>query len=196
MKTTFLPGDAILLVDVQNDFFPGGSLGVIESDQIIPTLNYWLEKAKQANIPVFASRDWHPADHISFKQRGGPWPAHCVQNTRGAAFHSQIRIPHSAIIISKAFEQNKDSYSAFEGISVDKKTLADYIRELRIKRLWIGGLAQDYCVLASTLDACKITQLQVIVDLNATRPVALETGEKAKAAMLQAGALLMEIEKQ
>src|SRR5438034_440573 len=95
-------GDALLIVDVQNDFCPGGALAVREGDQVVPVLNEWIEKAKRQTIPVYASRDWHPAGHISFKERGGPWSPHCVQGTPGAAFHPALKLPSNAQIISKA----------------------------------------------------------------------------------------------
>src|SRR5207237_10586686 len=97
----FQAGDALLIVDVQNDFCPGGALAVPEGDAIVPVLNRWIAEAEACRAPVFASRDWHPENHISFTQRGGPWPPHCVQNTRGAAFHPDLRLPPNAEIVSK-----------------------------------------------------------------------------------------------
>src|SRR5437667_258948 len=130
-------GDALLIVDVQNDFCPGGALAVREGDQVVPVLNRWIGRAEAQRIPIFASRDWHPPDHISFKARGGPWPPHCVQNTKGAAFHPDLKLPPDTEVISKADDPDKDSYSAFGGTD-----LATKLRRVGIRRLWIGGLTQ------------------------------------------------------
>src|SRR2546423_13289895 len=125
-------GDALLVVDVQNDFCPGGALAVREGDQVIPVLNRWIENAQRQNIPIFASRDWHPAEHISFKKRGGPWPPHCVQDTSGAAFHRDLQLPGNVQIVSKGYDRNEDSYSAFGGTDLHEK-----LKRAGIKRLWI-----------------------------------------------------------
>jgi len=144
------PGDALLIVDVQKDFCPGGALAVPEGDAVIPVLNQWIAEAEARGVPVFASRDWHPKNHVSFRQRGGPWPPHCVQGTPGAAFHPDLRLPPAAQIISKAEDSETDSYSAFGGTD-----LAERLRRAGVKNLWIGGLAQDYCVRATALDSIK-----------------------------------------
>src|SRR5262245_35025122 len=129
-------GDALLIVDVQNDFCPDGALGVAEGDRVVPVLNRWIAEAHHQHIPIYASRDWHPTGHVSFKERGGPWPPHCVQGTSGAQFHRDLRLPDNAQIISKGYELNRDSYSAFGGTGLLEK-----LRSARVKRLWIGGLA-------------------------------------------------------
>src|SRR3954464_7863101 len=126
-------GDALLIVDVQNDFCPGGALAVKDGDQVVGLLNDWIGRAQRENVPVYASRDWHPQSHISFKSRGGPWPPHCVQGTTGAAFHPGLKLPNNVKVISKAEDQDVDSYSAFGGT-----TLAAQLREAGIRRLWIG----------------------------------------------------------
>jgi nicotinamidase/pyrazinamidase len=179
-------GEALLIVDVQNDFCPGGSLAVDDGDKIVPALNVWAAAAESAGVPVFASRDWHPANHISFHARGGPWPPHCIQGTRGAEFHSGLKLPHGTQVISKADTPDKDSYSAFGDTD-----LAEKLHRLRIQRLWIGGLTQDYCVRETTLDALKEGfEVHVIVD--ATRPVNVQPddGRRALQTVQQAGALL------
>jgi nicotinamidase/pyrazinamidase len=180
------PGDALLIVDVQNDFCPGGALAVPDGDQVVHVLNKWIDDAQLHNIPVFFSRDWHPAGHISFKEQGGPWPPHCVQGTEGAAFHSSLHVPAHAEIITKGYKLNEDSYSAFGGTD-----LKDRLRRAGIQRLWIGGLAQDYCVRATALDAiAEGFRVHVIVD--GTRAVNVQTDDGLRALddMRRAGAVL------
>src|SRR6266702_4590984 len=103
-------GDALLIVDVQNDFCPGGALAVPDGDAVVPVLNRWVAEAETSGVPVFASRDWHPANHVSFKERGGPWPPHCVEGTRGAAFHPDLRLPRNVKIISKALDAIREGF--------------------------------------------------------------------------------------
>src|SRR5207249_2158513 len=158
-------GDALLIVDVQNDFCPGGALAVRDGDAVVPVLNRWVAEAETSGVPVFASRDWHPANHVSFKERGGPWPPHCVEGTRGAAFHPDLRLPRNVQIISKAMDPDADSYSAFGGTD-----LAGRLRRAQVKTVWIGGLAQDYCVRATALDAIR-EGFEVHVITDATRAV-------------------------
>src|SRR5437899_3543758 len=132
-------GDALLIVDVQNDFCPGGALAVRDGDAVVPVLNRWVAEAETSGVPVFASRDWHPENHISFKERGGPWPPHCVQGTKGSEFHAGLRLPANIVVISKATHPDRDSYSAF-----GETPLADELRRVHARRLWIAGLALDY----------------------------------------------------
>lgn len=169
------PYDALLVVDVQNDFCPGGALAVGEGDRVVPVLNEWIEEARTIGVPVFASRDWHPAGHISFRQRGGPWPPHCVQGTPGAAFHPGLNLPSNVEIVTKADKPDEDSYSAFGGTR-----LAERLRHAGVRRLWIGGLAQDYCVRATALDAIREGfDVHLIVD--ATRAVNVSPGDGRRA---------------
>jgi nicotinamidase/pyrazinamidase len=182
------PGDALLIVDVQNDFCPGGALAVPEGDKIIPILNQWFAEANAKNVPVFASRDWHPRDHISFKERGGPWPPHCVKGTSGAAFHPHLRLPPDVEVVSKAEEADKDSYSAFGGTD-----LGDRLREANVKNIWIGGLAQDYCVRATALDAIQLGfTVHLITDATRAVDVRPGDGQKALDEIRKAGAILEE----
>ena len=181
-------GDALLIVDVQRDFCPGGSLEVPEGDQVVSVLNRWIDAAQQRGIPIYASRDWHPQNHISFQNRGGPWPVHCVQNTSGVEFHPDLHVPDKTRVGAKGTDENKDAYSAF-----DTTDLADELRQNDIRRLWIGGLAQDVCVHATVLDACR-ESFEVNLIENATRAVNVKPGdgERALDEMRQAGANVIE----
>jgi nicotinamidase/pyrazinamidase len=179
MKPKFQAGDALLIVDPQNDFMPGGALAVPNGDEIIPILNDWIAAAEKANIPVIVSRDWHPPDHTSFQEQGGRWPVHCVRETPGAAFHKDLKIPKNAIIVDKAFTKDKEAYSAFEGIThAESIPLLEKLQTLGIKRIWIGGLALDYCVHYSAVGAHK-AGLEYHVILPACRSIAKNTEEKA-----------------
>jgi nicotinamidase/pyrazinamidase len=177
-------GDALLIVDVQNDFCPGGALAVEDGDAVVPVLNEWLDAARNRDIPIFASRDWHPRDHCSFTDRGGQWPPHCIRNTPGAAFHPELKLPDGTIIISKATKPERDAYSAFDGTD-----LADRLRQAGIRRVWVGGLAQDVCVKATVLDACQ-DGFETHVLLDGTRPVDADSGRAAVDEMKQAGAMV------
>ena len=180
--------DVLLIIDVQNDFCPGGALPVPDGDAVIPILNRWIGEANARGVPVFASRDWHPRNHISFRERGGPWPPHCVKGTSGAAFHPDLKLPPDVEVVSKAEEPDKDSYSAFGGTD-----LADRLREANVKNVWIGGLAQDYCVRASALDAIQ-QGFKVHLIKDATRAVNVHPGDGQKALdeMRKAGAIFEE----
>lgn len=186
MKVQLQPGDALLIVDAQNDFFPGGSLGVPDGDQIIPIVNELIKNAKQNNIPIIASRDWHPAHHVSFKENGGIWPTHCVQETPGAQFHPDVTIPDSALIVNKAFQVDHEAYSAFEGETLDGKSLTKLLQGIGIKRVWVVGLALDYCVRASVLDGVS-EGFQVNVILDATRIIDADRQNEVVDEIQQAG---------
>jgi nicotinamidase/pyrazinamidase len=176
--------DAVLVVDFQNDFCPGGALPVPDGDQILTTVNEWVGAAQRARSTVAASLDWHPPDHISFHERGGPWPRHCVQNTPGAELHPRVELPFKSIIVRKGADPHRDAYSAF-----DQTGLADELRQRGTRRLWVCGLAQDVCVKASVLDALK-EGFEVHVLKAGTRPVDPAQGEGALSAMREAGALI------
>ncbi|GIW42155.1 MAG: nicotinamidase [Candidatus Binatia bacterium] len=179
-------GDALLLVDVQNDFCPGGALPVEGGHEVVPVLNAWIQKARSAGVPVYASRDWHPRRHVSFRERGGPWPPHCIQDTPGAAFHPELELPPSVVVVSKGVRFDKDQYSAF-----DETGLESELRREGIRRLWVGGLAQDVCVRATVLDALR-AGFEVHLLLAGTRPVDPEAGKKAVEEMKKAGAVIEE----
>lgn len=169
------PGDALLVVDVQNDFMPGGALGVKGGDEIIAPVNRVIDRWISAGLPVFLTRDWHPADHCSFAARGGPWPAHCVAGSPGAEFFPALHIPAQVGIVSKATRRSEEAYSAFHGTG-----LADRLRVAGIQRVFIAGLATDYCVRASTADAMR-DGFKVAVLQDAVRAVDVTPGDGARA---------------
>ena len=177
-------GDALLIVDLQVDFLPGGSLGVPHGDQVIAPINRLIALYGAHRLPVYASRDWHPALHCSFGAQGGPWPPHCVAGTEGAGFAAQLALPGDAIVVSKADTVDVDAYSAFNGTS-----LADAMRARGIGRVAVCGLATDYCVLNTALDAMQ-AGLQVLIVAEAVRSVEVAPGDGARAMtrMLLAGA--------
>lgn len=183
---------ALLIVDVQNDFCPGGALAVNEGDQVIPPLNAVAEAVAARGGLVLASRDWHPTDTKHFAAFGGKWPVHCVQNTPGAAFHPALKLPEGTIVISKGTSREDDGYSAFEGRADDGRTLHEVLQAHGVQRLLVGGLATDYCVRASVLDALK-HGYEVVVLTDAIRGVNLQPddSERALQEMQAAGARLM-----
>jgi nicotinamidase-related amidase len=144
------PGDALVVVDLQRDFLPGGALAVPHGDRIIQPVNRYLDLFASHSLPVFATRDWHPPGHCSFRTKGGPWPVHCVQGTAGAEFDPSLRLPHDVEIISKATDPREQSYSAFETANFDPR-----LKQLGIGRLWVCGLATEYCVLSTVRDALQ-----------------------------------------
>ncbi|MFW5452034.1 isochorismatase family protein [Thioalkalivibrio sulfidiphilus] len=178
----FLPGDALLLVDVQIDFCPGGALPIEEGDQVVPVLNRYLDAAVARGVPVYASRDWHPAGHPSFKDQGGPWPVHCLQDSEGARFHPDLRLPQDTILITKGTRFDQDQNSAF-----DQTGLATELRRRQIRRLWVGGLAEDVCVAATVRDALD-EGFDVLLIGAGTRPVTVEGGQQARRRMSASGA--------
>ncbi len=186
MSIQFNSQDALIVVDVQNDFCPGGLLAVNRGDEVVPILNHWIERAKQSGALVVISRDWHPPHHVSFKERGGIWPEHCVQGSPGAEFHPELQVPEDAVIVSKGANPDKDNYSAF-----DDTGLGERLRETGVNRVWVGGLAQDVCVRATVLDALK-AGFETYLIKDATRPVDLTPGDgdRAVAEMHAAGARL------
>ena len=137
------------MVDVQKDFCPGGALPVPEGDKVVPVLNQYIERFRKSGARIIFTRDWHPPDHSSFKAQGGPWPAHCIQGTEGAKFHPELKILSEAEVVSKA-DKKDEAYSFFQGTNIARK-----LHQRGIKRLLVGGLATDYCVKSTVLDALK-----------------------------------------
>lgn len=165
------PGDALLVVDVQNDFLPGGALGITGGDAIVAPINRLLAAWRGRGLPVFLSRDWHPAGHCSFAPQGGPWPVHCVAGTRGAEFAPVLAITPDDVVISKATQPDRDAYSALDGTP-----LAGALLARGIKRLFIAGLATDYCVRATGRDA-RAAGLDVVVLRDAVCAVNVHPGD-------------------
>ncbi len=184
-----MPEKALLIVDVQNDFCPGGALPVPAGDEVVPVLNDYAQRFSGHGYPVFASRDWHPQVTRHFKEQGGPWPPHCVAETRGAAFHPQLKLPANASVLTKGTDPEDDGYSAFEAEDPEGRNLSDALKKDDVASLYVGGLATEYCVRASVMDGLK-NGLDVVVLLDAVRGIDVEEGDMARALdeMLRAGA--------
>jgi nicotinamidase/pyrazinamidase len=184
-------GDALILVDVQNDFLPGGKLAVKDGDKIIPVLNHYISVFQKKRLPVYASRDWHPPDHCSFKKTGGIWPEHCVQNTSGAEFSSDLNLPAEATVISKATTTDRDAYSALDGTNLD-----ELLKKDNVKRAWVGGLATDYCVINTVLDLISLGyNVYLLTDAIRAVNVKPNDGSDAEREMISLGARPMTLEK-
>ncbi len=186
---------ALLIVDVQKDFCPGGSLAVSGGNGIIPVINRYIKIFREKNLPVLASRDWHPEDSVHFATRGGIWPVHCVRNTDGARFHAGLELPDDAVIISKGMDPERDdAYSAFQAATEKGYRLADYLRENSVSHLYVCGIATDYCVRATVLDALE-NRFAVTLLEDAICGVDLNPGdsERAIAEMAAAGAHVTDI---
>jgi len=183
-------GAALLIVDVQNDFCPHGALAIAGGDRVVGPLNRIAEHFAAADLPVLATRDWHPPATRHFKEFGGVWPSHCIQESPGAAFHPALRLPQGTVVVSKGSDPDSDAYSAFDGRSADGKSLTDILARLHVRRLYIGGLATDYCVRSSVLDARK-AGLEVTVLTDAIVGVNMVEGdcERAVAEMERVGAV-------
>ena len=190
-KLILSQGDALVVVDVQNDFLPGGSLAVPGGDEVVPVLNRYLAAFARRGLPIFATRDWHPPNHCSFQPHGGPWPPHCVQGTPGAAFATALELPTSTVLITlKGTQPEKDAYSGFDGTDLDAR-----LRAQGVGRLFVGGLATDYCVLCTVEDGLKIGYAVVLLQ-DAIRAVNVRPGdgERAEAEMIRLGAIPIRLE--
>jgi nicotinamidase/pyrazinamidase len=174
--------DALLAVDVQRDFEPGGTLAVPNGDEIVPPLAACIDEFERRNLPIIASRDWHPPDHCSFEAQGGPWPPHCIAETAGAEFDPGLNLPDSAKIIDKAMTTDKDAYSAFEDTE-----LHAYLQGEGVTRLFIGGLATEYCVLNTARDALG-NGYDVVLLEDAIRAIDPADGENAIRELQDGGA--------
>lgn len=181
---------ALIVVDVQNDFCPGGSLPVSDGDNIIGPINKLINFFSEKHIPVFYTRDWHPVDHSSFSKQGGPWPPHCIAGTKGAEFHEDLDIVSHSEIISKATDRDKDSYSAFGETDLNIK-----LKALKVEKLVIAGLATDYCVKNTVLDALNYGFKTLVVNegIKAVN-VNPEDGSKAIEEMKNKGAEIVTLD--
>lgn len=190
MKIALTKRDVLIIVDVQNDFLPGGALPVPSGDKVVDPLNKYIKLFVKNDLPTIATRDWHPENHISFKSMGGPWPPHCIRNTWGASFPDNLIIPDDTIIISKAYKENVEAYSGFQDTNLN-----DILKTIGAKRLFIGGLATDYCVKATVLDALKYNYT-VFLLLDAIQGVDVNPGDSERAIkeMLVEGAIGIIIE--
>lgn len=169
------PPPALLVVDVQVDFCPGGPLEVREGDQVISGLNSIIGMFASRGYPVFFTRDWHPPNHVSFKARGGPWPPHCIAGTKGAKFHPELEVPPGAAVVSKGTSPESEAYSAFQGTDLEEQ-----LRRIGAESVVVGGLATDYCVRATALDALH-AGFRVSVLKDCVRAVDARPGDGASA---------------
>ncbi len=178
------PGDALLVTDVQRDFLPGGRLAVPSGDAVIPVLNRYLALWRNRGLPVFAVRDWHPPGHCSFQEQGGPWPLHCVAGTPGAEFAPDLDLPPDAPVTSKGSVLDREAYSGFQETSLHER-----MRSAGVKRVFVGGLATDYCVLATVRDAVALGYaVGVLTDATKAVDVHPGDGQRALDEMVRLGA--------
>jgi nicotinamidase/pyrazinamidase len=178
---------ALLVVDVQRDFCPGGALPVPAGDRILPAINRYVAQARELGMPIYASRDWHPAVTRHFKPYGGEWPPHCVQGTDGAAFHRDLDLPRQAIVVSKGEDPDRPGYSAFEGSTPSGQSFGTELRSRNIDGLYVAGLATDYCVRQTTLDALR-AGLRTIVLTDAIAGIDARPGDVDRALVEMSGA--------
>jgi nicotinamidase/pyrazinamidase len=183
---------ALLVVDVQNDFCPGGALAVENGDRVVPVINRLASRAAALGIPIYASRDWHPVDSTHFVTGGGPWPAHCVAGTEGARLHPGLTLPPGAMIVTKGVGRDDQGYSVFEGKVAGRGAFADDLAARGVEHLIICGLATDYCVRATALDArTRGFGVSVVEDAIAPVDVAPGDGDRALDQMRHAGAVVL-----
>jgi nicotinamidase/pyrazinamidase len=181
--------DALIIVDVQNDFCPDGALAVSEGNAIVSTLNLYAKRFAERGAPVYASRDWHPPVTRHFRDYGGVWPVHCVQGTAGAELHADLQLPADATVVDKGQDPAEDAYSAFQARTPSGISLEDDLRRRGVGHVFVGGLATDYCVKSTVLDAlARGFNATFLVD--ASRGVNLKPhdSEDAIAEMVRAGA--------
>ncbi len=190
MKIQPVSGDALVVTDVQNDFLPGGNLAVADSEQVVPILNRYITFFLSLRMPIFATRDWHPPNHCSFHQQGGPWPPHCIANTHGAGFPAELALPSNVQIVSKADDPNEEAYSSFGGGQLHR-----LLQSAGISRLFVGGLTTDYCVLNTVKDGLQLGYVTFLLE-DAVRAVNVQPGDGQRALdeMKRAGAQFLRIE--
>lgn len=189
-SVSLVAGDDLLIADVQHDFLPGVALGVVGGDTIIPVLLSYIKRFESQRLPIVATRDWHPPNHCSFQKRGGIWPVHCVAGSRGAELPADFDLPPEAVIIQKATAPDKEAYSAFEGTKLDAE-----LRARNVRRLFVGGLATDYCVLNTVKDAIRLGYVTVLlVDGIRAVNVRPNDGRAAEEDMIRLGAVPLRFE--
>ena len=171
---------ALIIVDVQNDFCPGGSLAVSGGDEIVPVINRYMESFREKGLPIIASRDWHPHETKHFEEFGGIWPEHCVQRSFGAMFRAGLLLPPDTLVFSKGMDPEKDDYSALHARNSAGTQMADFLKKEGIRDLYICGLATDYCVRRTALDGLSLGfSITLLVD--AVRGVDLKPGDSKRA---------------
>jgi nicotinamidase/pyrazinamidase len=182
--------DALLVADIQNDFLPGGALGISGSNEVIPVLLTYIHRFHSKSLPLFLTRDWHPPNHCSFRDRGGPWPVHCVAGSSGSLPPRSFEAPLSAVIIYKAIDVDQEAYSAFQNTSLHR-----HLQAIGVRRLFIGGLATDYCVLNTVKDA-RALGYDVCLLTDAIRAVNVhpDDGRNAEQEMLRLGVAPIRLE--
>lgn len=171
---------ALIIADVQNDFCPSGALAVPEGDKIVPVINRYIRLFRSAGLPVYITRDWHPPVTIHFREFGGTWPPHCVMGTKGAEFHPDLEVPGGALVLSKGDTPNADNYSAFDGHDEKGRMLENVLEDDGVTEIYVGGLATDYCVRQTALDALG-KKFKVTVLLDAVKGVDLKPGDSERA---------------
>jgi nicotinamidase/pyrazinamidase len=184
------PHDALLVADIQNDFLPGGALGIPGADAVLPVLQAYLRRFEAEGLPIFLTRDWHPPRHCSFREQGGPWPPHCVAGTPGSLAPADFYAPAPAVLLYKAIDVDREAYSAFQDTALHR-----HLQALGVRRLFIGGLATDYCVLNSVKDARRLGyDVHLLMDGIKAVEVRLGDGRRAEEEMLRLGAVPVTLE--
>lgn len=181
------PTDALLILDLQNDFCVGGSVAIAGGHTVAAQMAKAAAYFAAAGIPIYATQDWHPADHASFRTKGGPWPPHCVQGTPGAELHPDLNLPASAIIVRKGATPTKDAYSGFVDSDLEERLIA-----AGVKRVFVGGLATDYVVLNTVIDTLDIgLETYVIADAIDSMDIEPNDGLRALHLMQTTGAVII-----
>jgi len=175
MKSKVDENDALIIVDVQRDFCPRGALPVPEGDEVIHVLNDYINIFQKAGAKIYATRDWHPPNHVSFKKYGGIWPPHCIRGSEGAEFHPDLKLPEEVKIISAATDPHKEAYSGFNGTELEEE-----LKREGVKRVFVGGLATDYCVKYTVLDAIRLG-FETMLLIDAIRGVNMKADDSEKA---------------
>lgn len=187
---TLSSNDALLIADIQSDFLPGGALGISGGGEILPILSNYIRRFHTRQLPIFLTRDWHPPNHCSFRDQGGPWPVHCVAGTPGSLPPAGFETPASAVMIYKAIDPDREAYSAFHRTALDR-----HLRALGVRRVFIGGLATDYCVLHTVKDALSLGYaVYLLLDGIKAVNVQPDDGVRAEQDMIRLGATPVRLE--